>query len=1140
MTTATSTAIRSTTSGVRIAWVLSIEGCPNLVTDYDDAAQVADAYVDTDWGSTTALTDCLQISGQVEQELDPWHPFPEANSLTFVVQPDAADTLPKMVFGRGAGLETKLVASIDCNDTTIGVLRNDDYDASGRIWIGNECISYTAKGTAGGHDTFTGCTRGMFAPFKANTEANQRFGHPHHLSTISEGVAIAPNVTSSPRVWIGRWVALRAHLVTGGVLCSLSDATLVFAGRIKNIREQPNGLLYLDCDDWRSAIAECTLLREQWSARVAEGIYLRAGWRFSAYDYKASTLATANDLVVVASGASGANQINAGLTTPDQLADGLNAWFASEKAAGRLGLVWSWTPHAQDDSGQARSVFRASNGDTTQNAVGLTAPPLVIQFMGFHADNELFDGGKTFHGDHLKYVSPEEPYRALNGDDGSGTAQFSVDNVKGTFIDQGDNTTGVSTFPGSLGIPSTIGSTYGQAFGIIQYNGGPACIVREITQDTTYTVFALSTLLDGITGHKWLEAPSLRGVRITEELPTIKQIVVLGGSWRKLLEQVMASTGTVGYNHATYDVLDEQLGVGMPWELLGTQFVTTLNSVEQAAGGTYLVLTKPTKVTESEVGEFCARFAQLVFKDGTLKLASWGTPSTTAAIHAFTEDSKAAPKGTTTDHRTVTNLSTEFLCNLMTFNFDYVGGQAQTQINNIDPDSAAAYGSHSTTVDLINHYKASGSSSDAAEELAAYAASMMSLFRDPLCTLRRSVALPYFESVAPGDFCTINDNFARDPSTGARGLVSKPALVVAHRVTWGGHEIDTGGTADMSAEVDLLILPLDRITTYSPAADVASYDDPSKTLTCTAHAYSESSETADAARFPAGSKVRIVEIDPDDPTNPDTWLRTVDSQSGNDIVLTVALSAPAYSASKSYRVISDSYTNAVTAQQSDVYQADDADGMIADTLHAYTMGQNPAQEETYTDENVLAEPALYAQLAYGDGVPLDTGYERDIARLCNNLVNKRTAPLFHTLNRGTKQASTWSVSAVKAIVAVVPVYFGPGDILAGDRHVRVLVWFKSSDGSIATVTVSLCRHPPLGSASYDTDTTTPSYVLVGPTDTQSVSTTTSANYVSGTVELSLRVIDPASGEGFIVVEVNNKAITRGIAGALVLAYDEAA
>ena len=213
------------------------------------------------------------------------------------------------------------------------------------------------------------------------------------------------------------------------------------------------------------------------------------------------------------------------------------------------------------------------------------------------------------------------------------------------------------------------------------------------------------------------------------------------------------------------------------------------------------------------------------------------------------------------------------------------------------------------------------------------------VFLRPLHIIRRPISLPYYANCHPGDFCTVTDTFTRNPADGSRGLSNKPGLIVRHRVDWGGREIDSGGIRSPSGEVDILLLPITNISSYSPAAAVASYA--GSTITCEAHVFSDSSEAADASHFPATSNIYIHETDPDDPASFLAWDRQVDSQSGNNIVLTSALSSPAYDAAKSYRVVPRDYANASVAHQANVFQADDADGMVADTINAYVYGNDP-------------------------------------------------------------------------------------------------------------------------------------------------------------------------------------------------------
>src|SRR5262249_19033457 len=49
---------------------------------------------------------------------------------------------------------------------------------------------------------------------------------------------------------------------------------------------------------------------------------------------------------------------------------------------------------------------------------------------------------------------------------------------------------------------------------------------------------------------------------------TVRQIWIEDGPIGEIFLKLLASTGTAGYNHPTYDVYPRWLGAGIPWQLL--------------------------------------------------------------------------------------------------------------------------------------------------------------------------------------------------------------------------------------------------------------------------------------------------------------------------------------------------------------------------------------------------------------------------------------------------------------------------------------------------------------------------------------------------------------------------------------------
>ena len=123
------------------------------------------------------------------------------------------------------------------------------------------------------------------------------------------------------------------------------------------------------------------------------------------------------------------------------------------------------------------------------------------------------------------------------------------------------------------------------------------------------------------------------------------------------------------------------------------------------------------------------------------------------------------------------------------------------------------------SISLRNTYGGITTSSASIDRLTDQLAAQLRMFSQPLRMLRRTIALPYYEGMAPGDVVSITDSFARDPATGARGLTAKAGLVVSVEVDWGGSEVDSGSIRQALGQVDVLVFPRDRIFAYAPAAE---------------------------------------------------------------------------------------------------------------------------------------------------------------------------------------------------------------------------------------------------------------------------------------------------------------------------------
>lgn len=1094
--------------------VVAVEGYEYLLTDGPTARAVT-AWAGTDW---TAALSGLSVRWPGRQQIQAWRADLDAPSLSFCLQPDGDDLFGKAVFGSSAGSYSPQAAPLDNDDTTVTVLNTGAFASSGAAYLGTERIAYTGKtGTA-----LTGCTRGTHAPFRRNPGSAQRFGRYHPLGQIGDGIVINPHVSTAPRKWRGRWVGVWLHRVVGGVLDVRSEAQCIYAGRIVAVRDEADGLTWVECEDVRAAIKSTTLLSDQWTARLREGMPLTAGMRFNAKDQIGSTFAYANDLVVV-DGTPGANEIAAGIYTLDELATALNDWWQAERAASRLNLVWTWSPRVETDSG-VRSRFDISDGDiTTTNVAYFKLPLAVFEFMGFSEDDftnpsqvivvarNATEGAKT---------SPQAPFLAYAPP--YEVTSLYLDGITGQFFSQR------SYLPQPLR-NATLDD--GNAYGVVQAGGssGPMYIA-EYRSDLARLRIRSHPLLDQISGTPaTAENRTYARQRVDDSAPVeFRQVAIIHGEFDDLLTKLLASTGTAGYNHATYDDLPAQLGAAIPWEILGSAWLASVGNVAESSMPIDLVIEKPTRLSEVIGADLVARLAFFRWKNGGLRLATWATPTTATAEHTLTEDNKASAADAIDGQRTVANETDEWLCNVLKIEHNRVlsGGYRDATVIR-EQGSMFEHGVREpVTVSLRNTFaglSAPGSSLDALiDQLAA----QVRLFAQPLRLLRRTIGLPYYEGMAVGDVVSLTDRFARDPATGARGLTNRAALVVGLEIDWGGYEIDSGGVRQALGQVDLLVFPRERIAAYCPAVRFAgsAYTAGTKTVATTAHYYSEATDAEDATHFAAGDKVRIVEEDPDDPAAPQQWVDTVSSVSSPNIVLTAGLAG--ISSGKTYRLFSDEYSTATTTQRVDTYQARSADGLVASGVDAYEYGLHQLDTsitEEAGDENV----SLYARVAYGQGRPLDVAYEWDATRLANVLAHHRTVVVAPALYRNVLGAT---VACHRRILAIEPIMLHPGELLGSmSKSLYLKPWLRSSNGDAVKLYATLCRRPPTGSSLLWEDADAPTYRLNGASATLEWETSSTTWAVGSRKRLDISILDPGTGMGYLVLEGERYLETRGMA-----------
>ena len=363
----TATALRA--GNCRIGYSMVIEGFEYILTDSGAMNPVVLAYAATEWSQ--ALPG-LEVRGPIRERLEPWARSLSIPTITVRVKQDRADIFGKAVFKSKPSYESRLTATFEPAADGSGTLNVKDTAAAptdGVLYAGKARVAYTSKGA--GTFAIGAAGWGAMQPFAA--DGANHFGEPAALPGGQNWDAAPPmRITDVPTTWIGRKVAVRIHRVVGGVWDTVAQSQLEFAGRISGISDDPNGFTVLACEDLRANIRDAVLLENQWVGYAKKGLRLVAGTKFYAYEQFATIVATVytpdenlyGPFTVVASGATGDDEIDEGVYEYDVIVGALGRWL--QNAGASLEGDWSMAP--TDTAGTTRVMTKAEFAAGTINA----------------------------------------------------------------------------------------------------------------------------------------------------------------------------------------------------------------------------------------------------------------------------------------------------------------------------------------------------------------------------------------------------------------------------------------------------------------------------------------------------------------------------------------------------------------------------------------------------------------------------------------------------------------------------------------------------------------------------------------------------------------------------------------------------
>ncbi len=1106
--------------------VIAIEGYEYLLVSGASEANVETKVTDTsgqgwnggEWSSALAGLEYLPL---ITRTLKPFDDKLDVPTMAFRVQHGLhSDQFGTDVFkvNSTAGNQTQLATALDCDDTTVTVDSTTGFASSGSIWIGTERIDYTGTTAT----TFTGCTRGKYAPFGTQGGTANRFGRGHDVPAYDYHVAYKPRVTDTPRTWVGRDVGVWLHSIHGGVWGTKADAALLFAGVITQVGVGASGNTFVQCEDMMARVRNTILLRDQFRGRVKEGldvtrpttssVEIACGWA-STFNINGPTYQdTANDFEIVAS-ESTTQDIEEGYYAPEELCSEITEWLTNDGD-----LVGNWTVEVVATQNGPRT--RLTVDLTGTGYVGATICTLVLAkrwaaFLGFTG------GGSTSTCYNELNASLDEGREIEVTINATGTgAVYSQEAPARIWIDLTEDVQLDASVGTWVDLPQWLPQEWQDGFvgssekwGVLQVGEKVFALARKVS-DVQFEIRESEAITRRFGGQAWKDVnhriESTAGGSIE-----VRQIVVLSGSFADIISRLFYSTGTTDFNSTNaYDRFEAQLGAAVPGELLGATFEDSMALISDASQQDALsvVLEKPTRLEEALGMDILLRSAHLTFNQGYV----WTTMSpllSGLAQHTLTENNKRSALAED-PQRSTSTISRRHIRNVVSLEYNRdltASDEYQSRIHAVDLASTQAYGERPIRLRMRNSYAGEAATGDTIEALTAdMVGGLVPSFRAPLMVIRRTIGPAHYLDVQVGDVVTVSDNLIRNPETGARGIEGLPGRILSHTYGLGGADL-TGSVKDMFGEVEIILAATTDEALYSPAAFVSTYSDP--TLTLVANTFNKATEANDYDEFANGDKVRIVERDPTDPTSPEAYAATLASKSGStfDVGSHAGLTT-GIAAGKSYVMIPADYATVVADQKDTAYQAD-SDSLVSNARQPFVWS-DLYQGGSFTGADLSHLPESYADEFYGDGVPITPHQHRAAAVFLTNYLNyKSTIHIPWSYSDGPRTAPTtqnWE------LLEIHPFSVHPGILVAGtQRQWNVQPQFKASSANQVEVRVTFALAPPNQQVGLDA-------VFVEPFR-QLTFTTSSTTYVVATAQTQEAVFNPESGECFIIVEGRSSA-----------------
>ena len=1064
------------TGGFRGSLAIAIEGYDKLLTDSSDTAGLLTAWAATPW--TEALSGA-EIAGEVIEEFVPWHDrFPGA-SLSVLVRPDQADTFASAVFGTRKGVETQLVGNLSAapGPGGIPVRTTAKFASSGSIHIDTEHIQYTAVDS----DSFDLATRGHFSPFNRLGSTDHRFAQNHRVFEDSEHHTTYAEVSSEPRVWIGRWVGIWVHRIAGTEWDLKEDAHLLYAGRIVGVHDTSEGTR-LDLNHILSEAFEKRIFQNPVHGTIKEGLVLGTGDKITISELYSTPTWTRNEAEIpVVTTPANVRELEAKRYTVWELISAINDALSSLKiSTSELDANWNIGVFTAENGG-SRTVITAvlpgSASTYTSVSFQISFPRTIAQMLGFRIEAAGESRGvvetvsivaKSFTDStrpELAMTSPDTPKRVL----GFQPSQFGGRSiVLNQEIGQWIDNTGLLP-PGF--VPTSVANKQN---GIFRIGKNYVLVTRgAIGEYAARPSPELTRAFGGDFDESFYLNPPSISIDETGELEA-QQVLMFRKPLEYILPRLLASVQGDGYNHSTYDDLAFGLGMAIPWELIGDAFVDDLKKISLFANwDLQLLIDRPKSLSEILGTDLVARTAFPLFHDETLRMANMRGPVVHSETVSLDHSNQMVP-GFIDDSRSEFEFSDEAIVNTVKLNYGASQGRSFEHYSLVQSSaSITAYGHRSVELDMSSAYAQWIGPVHTIKSMARMLAKeILPIFAKPLVLIRRGLAPNLFYQFHPGDIVTVTDQHVRNPATGLRGITDHPAMVKRMSLNLGMAE------STLFSQVELMLWDADRTDIFAPSglidqdADSGGFTDGynsgTNTIRLKAHEYSDALEEVDAAAFEVGDEIEIVRIHDESgglTSSLVTYKRTITGIGTNDLTLDspnlgLGGGETAWDGTKLHRVIFQQYATCTADQRSEhAFYAEesftpgptspedkDAAVYLRDVPNLVT-----TQPSTLLSEIVGSDSTLY----YEDDAPISVATVNQLIRNVDNMLDYHTAiNAPQLLPNGFSQEATFSFSAGNSdstdgyfFAWMYPIYVGRGGMGGQILKLRVAPRVQETGGA---------------------------------------------------------------------------------------------